>query len=171
MTPAQVQTYRSTAEGQKLLEPQPSGRDLNVYVPGVNPTEAQIEQSVNTSQEIKAANIAQPAVSEESRAVVAQHNGARQDYFNSLAGSDVDVANAKAARDAQAETDLAAAWRNKTDADPQPLLDLADAIKASPDGRRPLVRNTVGHRWRIRRTTWLHDLSREVRPASWLMIG
>jgi hypothetical protein len=143
MTPAQVTAYRSTAEGQKLLEPQPIGKDLNAYVPGVNPTAAELEQSANTSRELKALNVTAPAVSEEAKAIASDNNAARQQYFERIAGSDVGVLNAKAARSAQAETDLAATWQGKTPADAQPVIDTANAIKASPDGRRPVVRNAV----------------------------
>lgn len=143
MTPAQELAYRSTAEGQKLLEPQPVGRDLNAYVPGVNPTLAQTEQSVNVSRELKALNMASPAVSAEDKALAAAHNDARSEHFAGIAGSAVDVENARSARSAQAETNLAAAWRNKTDANAQPVLDAAAGILASPDGRRPLVRRAI----------------------------
>jgi hypothetical protein len=144
MTPAQVQAYRSTAEGQKLLEPQQPGiADPNIYVPGVTPNQAEIEQSVNTARELKALNVSAPEVSQEAKEIAAENNDARQKFFSSLAGSDVDIANAKAARAAQAEKDLTAAWQNKTDADIQPVLDAAEAIKTSPDGKRPLVRSAV----------------------------
>jgi hypothetical protein len=143
MTPAQVQAYRSTAEGQKLLESQPVGSDLNRYVPGVEPNQAEIEQSVNTSRELKSLQQTAPEVSEEAKAIANGNNEARKTYFANVAGSDVDIMNAKAARAAQAERDLQAAWQNKTDADVQPIFDVAAQIKASPDGRRPLVRNAV----------------------------
>ncbi|MDR3415026.1 MAG: lytic transglycosylase domain-containing protein [Nevskia sp.] len=144
LTPPQVQAYRSTAEGQKLLEPQPVGvSDRTSYVPGVTPNAAEIEQSVNTARELKMLNTAAPDVSQAAKEVAAQNNDARQTYFQNLAGSDVDVMNAKAARSEQAQQDLAAAWGNKKPADATPVMELADQIKASPDGRRPVVRNAV----------------------------
>jgi hypothetical protein len=144
MTQEQATAYRSTAEGQKLLEPQQPGiPDRNAYVPGVNPTAADLEQSVNTSRELKALKLTAPAVSEEARAAAAANNDARRLHFEQIAGSDVSTMNARAARSAQAETDLAATWAGKTDANAQPVIDAATEIKASPDGRRPLVRGAL----------------------------
>lgn len=144
MTPAEVQAYRSTAEGQKLIEPQQPGvADPTIYVPNVTPNAAEIEQSVNTARELKSLNMQAPEVSQEAKEIAASNNEARQQYFAKVAGSDVDVMNAKAARQAQAEKDLAATWANKTEADAKPVLDVAAEIKASPDGRRPIVRNAV----------------------------
>lgn len=145
MTPAQELAYRSTAEGQKLLETQQPGlRDDKQYVSGVTPSQADIEQTVNTARELKSLNITGPGVSQEAREIADANNGKRQKHFADLAKSDVDVANAKAARSAQADKDLTATWANKTEADISPILSLADDITASPDGRRPIVRNAVG---------------------------
>lgn len=144
MTPKQVQAYRSTAEGEKLLESQTPGvQDANTYVNGSNPNAAEIEQSVNTARELKALNITAPDVAPEAKAIADANNEARRKHFNDAAGSDVDVANAKAALEAQDQADLANAWANKKSADIQPVLDAAAEIKASGDGRRPLVRNVV----------------------------
>ena len=144
LTPAQELAYRSTAEGQKLLEPQPVGiPDQNLYVQGVTPNAAEIEQSVNTARELKSLNVTAPDVSQEAKEIAADNNDARALHFAQTAGSPVDIENAQAARAAQADSDLTATWANKTDADPQPVLDLADQLKASPDGRRPLVRSVI----------------------------
>lgn len=144
MTPEQVQAYRSTAEGTKLLEPQQPGiRDQNLYVPGVTTNSAEIEQSVNTAREMKALNVTAPDVSQEAKEIAADNNGARQRYFEGLAGSHVDVDNATAQRAAQADSDLAMTWANKQEADAQPVVDAANEIKASPDGRRPIVRKLM----------------------------
>ncbi|MES2340030.1 MAG: transglycosylase SLT domain-containing protein [Pseudomonadota bacterium] len=144
MTPEQATAYRSTAEGQKLLEAQQPGvPDRNAYVPGVNPNAADLEQSVNTSRELKALKLTAPAVSEEARAAAAANNDARRLHFEQIAGSDVSTMNARAARAAQAETDLRRTWAGKSDANAQPVMDAAAEIKASPDGRRPLVRGAL----------------------------
>lgn len=144
MTPKQVEAYRSTAEGQKLLESQQPGQaDRNAYVPGVAASTAEVEQTVNAAREAKAANIAHPEVSQASRDQAAANNDARQQFQQSTFKSPVDINNATEARAAQAETDLAATWKNKAPADAQPVIDAADAIKASPDGRRPVVRSAI----------------------------
>jgi hypothetical protein len=144
LTPAQEAAYRATAEGQKLLEPQQPGfKDPNLYVQGSHPNTAEMEQTVNSARELKSLNVTAPNVSQEAKDIAAANGEARQRHFEGIAGSDVDVANAKAARTEQAQRDLTATWANKTDADAQPLFDLANQIKASPDGRRPVVRNAV----------------------------
>lgn len=100
LTPAQVQAYRSAAKGRKLLEPQPAGvADPNIYVPGVAPNAAEIEQSVDTARELKSLNVTAPDVSEEAKEIAATNNKAGQQYFADIAGSDVSVVNAKAARE------------------------------------------------------------------------
>ena len=143
MTPAQVQAYRSTAEGQKLLEPQPIGRDENAYVPGVTPNAAEIEQSVNTARELKALNVMSPEVSQEAKEIAVANNDQRMDFEKNIRGSEVTRQNAIDARDRQAEEDLAATWKNKKDADASPVIKTAQDIFDSADGRRPLIRSRV----------------------------
>jgi hypothetical protein len=144
MTPDQVLAYRSTAEGRKLLEPQQPGiQDRSAYVPGVNPNEAEIEQTVNAARELKSLGMTAPDVSQQMREIADRNNDTRGQHFAQLAGSPVDVLNAEAARDAKAQTDLNLAWRSAGPADAQPVIDAAQQIKASPDGRRPAVRNVV----------------------------
>lgn len=129
MTPAQTQAYRSVAEGQKLNEPQPVGQDLNRYIPGVDPTMAQMEQSANISREQK---MLESAIPEDFKTVAKEHNEARQDYFNTVAGSDVDVNNAVEARSAQAERDLDTAFGNKKPTNAQPVSDTIQGILTDP---------------------------------------
>ena len=137
MTPAQVQAYRSTAEGQKLLEAQEPGiPDRSQYIPGVTPNAAEIEQTVNTARELKALNVTAPEVSQESKDIAFANNDARNRYFAGIAGSDVDVANAKAARDAQAETDLAKTWPGAAPADVSPVVDQINSVLTDPQGKQ-----------------------------------
>ena len=52
MTPAEEAAYRSTAEGNKLLEPQEPGvRDEKQYLPGEKINEAEASQDVQTARE------------------------------------------------------------------------------------------------------------------------
>lgn len=144
LTPKQELAYRATAEGQKLLEPQTIGvHDRNQYVYGSNPNSAEIEQSVITAREQKALGLHSPEVSQEAREVAQENNDARQQHFAQTAGSDVDVQNAKDALAEQDKSMLAKAWGNKTDADAQPIIDLAAQIKSTEDGRRPIVRGVL----------------------------
>lgn len=140
LNPKETAAYRATAETQKLLEPQPVGRDPTIYIEGVNPTQAHMEQSANVSREAK---MLESAIPEEAKTVAKEHNEARQRHFSQLAGSPVDVANAEAARSTQADIDLAATWKNKQDTNAQPVLNAMAQVVASPDGRRPLVRNAM----------------------------
>ena len=82
-------------------------------------------------------------MSQSAKEIAAENNDARAQHFARLAGSDVDVMNAKAARSAQAESNLSATWANKKPADASPVIAAADQIIQSPDGKRPLVRNAV----------------------------
>lgn len=135
MTPKEIQAYRSTADGQKLLEPQPVGvQDNNLYVKDSVPTNAQIEQSVNTSRELKSLNVTAPGVSAEAKVIAAAANDARQQHFAGLAKSPVDIMNAEAARSAQAEADLQTAFGNKQPTDAQPVADTIEGILSGPRG-------------------------------------
>lgn len=143
MTPRETQAYRAVSETQKLVEPQPVGRDPTIYVQGVEPTAAHIEQSANVSREAKMVESAMP---EEWKTVAKEHNEARQQHFARLAGSPVDVENAVAAREAMAQGLVGpngSVWRQKSPADVSPVMQTAADIIASPDGKRPAVRKVV----------------------------
>jgi hypothetical protein len=144
LTKDQEAAYRGTAEGQKLLEPQPIGTpDRNAYVDRVNPNLVEQEQTVNTARELKDLGLKSDAVSQGAREAAASNNEARREYFQNVARSPVDVANAEDARQVQAEADLKSTWANKTPTDPTPVIQTAADILASPDGRRPAVRAAV----------------------------
>jgi hypothetical protein len=144
LTPAEELAYRSTAEGQKLLEPQSYGApDNTAYVKGVVPNVAETSQTAAAARELKTLKTMNPDVGEEAANIQASNSDARQQHFQQLAGSDVDVANAKARRDAQMEADTDAAWQNKTDADTQPVLNVASEILAGRAGRQDIVRKAV----------------------------
>ena len=51
------------------------------------------------------------------------NNEARLNLFDQVAGSPTTLETLQAARSAQANSDLAAAWANKQPADAQPVLD------------------------------------------------
>jgi hypothetical protein len=144
LTPGEVDAYRATAEGKKLLENQVVGEpDRTAYIPGSNPNLAEQEQTVNASRELKSLGVASAEASDEAKLAAQTNNEARKAYWEDTAKSPVDVQKADAAREEQAQADLKATWANKTDANAQPVLDTANAIKASPDGRRPAVRSAV----------------------------
>lgn len=140
MSPAEIQAQRSTAETQKLVEPQPAGPDTNRYVPGVSPTEAHMVQNARTSRNEKLTASEMPqGFADRAR----ENNEARLNFFDDMAGTPTLQKRLVDDRAAKAEADLAATWRNKQPADVTPLADLATDILNSPDGRRPLVRSAV----------------------------
>lgn len=144
MTPAETRAYQATAEGRKLIEQQQPGvPDRNAYVPGVTANLAEQEQTAQIARELKALKVSSANATQDDLEAAAANNQARQSYFERIAGGKVELKNAEDARAAQAESDLAATWANKTEADAQPVIDQADAILKSPDGRRPAVRRLV----------------------------
>jgi hypothetical protein len=146
LTPQQIQAYRSTAEGRKLLESQlPGEPDRNLYIPGTNPNTAEIEQSVNTARELKSLNVTAPEVSQRAKEIAAANNEVRKDYFDRMAGADIDVLNAKEARGAAFAKAIEKTWDNKGEADTSPIFDVAADIMRSGDSRRPIVRDAVNN--------------------------
>jgi uncharacterized membrane protein len=144
LTPDEEQAYRSTAEGNKLIETQQPGvTDDRQLVTGVQPNTAEIEQTVQAARELKNLKLQSPPLSGDMAAITDANNTARQAHFDNIAGSPVQLTNAIAARSAQAESDLNNVWANKTDTSPQPVLDTAQQILQGEDGRRPLVRDRV----------------------------
>ena len=131
---------RATAEAQKLYEAQPVGRDTTDYIPGVNPTEAQMVQTARAARNEKLLESEMPDGFRERRA---ENNDARVSYFQDMAGTPTLLRRAEEARTLQAEADLRAAWANKTAADTSPVRERAAAILESEDGRRPAVRAAV----------------------------
>lgn len=133
ISPKMEQAYRSVAEGQKLNEPQPAGvPDYNAYVPGVEPSLAHLEQSANVSREQK---MLESQIPEEFKAQASANNEARQQFFNGLAGSDVDVQNAVAARGAQAEKDINQAFSQRKPVDATPVVKTISEILNDPQGK------------------------------------
>jgi hypothetical protein len=144
LTTKEEQGYRSTAEGQKWLERQEPGvKDTTEYVPGSRPNLAEIEQRVEASRELKNLKMNVPEVSQADKEAAFANNEARRAHFEQTAGSPVDINNAKAARQAQGDADLAQTWGNKTAADAQPVLDEVERIKQTEDWQRKGVRTAV----------------------------
>lgn len=140
MPRAEAIAQRATGEVQRLIEPQPQGVDANNYVPGVSPTEAHMVQNARASRNEKLLESEMPDGFKQRRA---ENNDARVNFFQDMAGTDTLIRRAIEDRAARAETDLRAAWANKTAADTAPVMETAQAILESPDGRRPAVRAAV----------------------------
>ena len=140
LTPGQEQAYRSTAEVQKLTEPQPTGADTNRYVPGVEPTAAHMEQSANVSREQK---LLESQIPEEFKAVASANNEARQEFVNEVVPSPAEINTLKEEREAQRVADTDRAWTNKSPADPAPIASAAQDILSGPDGKIRSVKSAV----------------------------
>ena len=130
---------RATGERSQLMETARPG-DAMEYVPGVKPTLAEIEQNAEVSREAKTLRIENPMAIAERAANDAERYA---DYFGDIAGTPTMLNRAKEARAAQAARDLKSAWQDKMKANVQPVLDVAEAIKAGDDGRRRLVRTAI----------------------------
>lgn len=139
MTPAEAQASRTQGETRTLLEA-PTPGDTTEYIKGIQPTKAEIELTPTVSREAKTLRMEKPEPFTE---LDIARNEIYQDHFDNLAGSATQVLRAREARAAQAEKDLKAAWGAKTEANTQPLSEMAATIKAGPDGRRPLVRSAL----------------------------
>lgn len=122
LSPQEVARYQASAEGRKLLEPQPVGiPDNRQYVPGVSASTAEIEQTVNAAREAKAANIAHPEVSQADREMAEANSEHRKNFFEDLSGDNVSIGLLKDARKAQLERDYPAAFADAGPVDPAPV--------------------------------------------------
>lgn len=130
MTPKEIAAYRATAEGSKLIEPQPVGQaDRTPYVPGVNPNTVETEQTVQAAREAKKLNVQAPDASDFAKATADANNTARTQFFDSIAKSPVDISNAEAARADQLAKDYPAAFDGAKDANSQKVVDaIQDAL-------------------------------------------
>ena len=146
LSPAQMVANRTRAETDKLLEPQPQGKDNNAYVPGVTPTTADIEQSVNTSRELKALGQSSPEVSEEAKSLAADNNISRQNFYRDLSGSPVLQQNLIEQRSAQANQDIEASLgASGPPVDSSELAQTVQGILDTPRNRQnDKLQSTIG---------------------------
>lgn len=139
MAPREAAASRATGERYTLGE-RPIPGDTTEYVPGIKPTLAEIEQTVERAREAKSLKMER---GDEFAAKDLGDAEIYQDFFGNLAGTPTMVMRAKEARSAQAGRDLEATWKNKTDADLQPVFDHIETVLAGPDGKRPLVEQSL----------------------------
>lgn len=144
ISPEEEALFRTTAEGQKWLERQEPGvRDSNVYVPGETATMAEVEQTVNAAREAKALGQKHPELAQDALDIAFANNDRRIQHYQGLARSDTDLALAKKARAAQAETDLAETFGNKGEADASGVMSVMANVERHRDWRRSAVRDAV----------------------------
>jgi transglycosylase-like protein with SLT domain len=141
MTPAEALASRSTGEMQRVLAPAKEGVDTTVYVPGTQPTEAEVSgnPTVAAEQKFNRSRNPDPHIAQETA-----NNAARVEYYEQTAGTPTQVERLKDARDQQAQADLRAAFGNKSAADPQPVADTINGILNDPRlGERDAVQKFV----------------------------
>lgn len=141
LTASQATAAKASAEMQRLTTPPPKAPDDTQYIPGVTPTEAEVAGNANTS-------LAQARIYDRNPqpfdTLQTANTQARIDHFNGIAGDASSLEALNAARSQQAETDLTAAFANKTPVDAQPVADQINAALAGPAGKLTPVRQALG---------------------------
>lgn len=136
LTADQTAAAKATGEMQRLITLPPLGRNDASYVAGVKPTEAEMAGDPNisvTQAQIRNRNPT-PFDTQE-----ADNQSARINHFNDLAGDPSSMEAMTSARSQQAESDLSAAFSNKSAVDAQPVVDQINAVLNSRAGKLPPV--------------------------------
>ena len=141
MTPAQEAASRATGFNYRMAQQANTKFDDATYVPGSKPTIAETSADPALAAQQRVLANGNPEAANLDRA----NNEARLDYFDSLAGTPTTVQTLQAARSAQAQTDLNAAFQNKGTADAQPVVDQINSVLAGPDGKRAAVASTLNN--------------------------
>lgn len=139
MSPREAAASQATGEMQRLMQPAPAGLDKTQYVPGVVPTAAEVAGNSTVSQAQKVLRQT-PGNDAPFTARDAANNDARIEHFSDLAGTPTIVNTMRETRDAQAQTDLATAWKAKAPVDATPVVQQIDALLAGPQGKIDPVR-------------------------------
>ena len=123
LTPGEEAAYRSTAEGNKLLEPQEPGlRDDKQYLTGEKINEAQASQDVEVARELKSLREQTPELDKIMTADETHNNNIRANAINNAIPGQVQIGAAKKARtDAMAAAEPQV-FGNATDADVAPIV-------------------------------------------------
>lgn len=140
-TPRQIAAARATSEMERLMAPAPLGRDTTQYVPGVQPTEAEVAGNADTAITQKRTSQSNPQPFTERDA---ENNAARTEHFDQLAGTPATVNALKEARADQATADLQTAFGNKAPTDATPVVDTIQNILTNPrDSENPAVQKYI----------------------------
>lgn len=136
MQAAEAEAARATGFNERIARQPKLGFDNTEYVKNSTPTTAEMHADPMLAAQQRVLTAANP----EMAAIDRNNNQARLDHFDDIAGTPTQVQTLKAARDAQADKDLSAAWANKTDANAQPVVDHIKGILSGPDGKIEPVR-------------------------------
>ena len=133
LTPAEEAAYRSTAEGNKLLEPQEPGvRDDTQYLTGERINEAQASQDVETARELQSLRQQTPALDAKMTADETHNNNIRANAINNAIPGQVQITAARTARQQAMETAEPKVFGNATDADVAPIVSTIQGILNDP---------------------------------------
>ena len=123
LTPAEEAAYRSTAEGNKLLEPQEPGvRDDKQYLTGERINEAQASQDVEVARELQSLRQQTPPLDAKMTADENHNNNITANAIENAIPGQVQIRAAKDARQAAMETNEPKTFANATDADVRPVV-------------------------------------------------
>jgi hypothetical protein len=141
LTPEQEALYGSVADKQWLYKSmQPGVADNTEYVPGITPTMAQREQTVQAARDTKTARNLSKEADQAERELLDEHNTIRKNEFQNLAGSDVTQGIAIDFADKAIDNGLAAAFRAGGTVDPEPIVGAIQAERNRPSGKLPPVK-------------------------------
>jgi hypothetical protein len=144
LTPKEIEAYRATAEGSKLIEPQqPSFADHKEYIPGVTISEPEAMQTAEAARTFKDLKAKDPELADKEQVAADANNTKYTNHFDNLAGSPRTLQLAEQARDEPAAAAREQLWANQKPTDPTPVVDAANQILAGGEGRRSGIRNAV----------------------------
>ena len=144
LAPEEAANARTVADLQWLTKTkQPGIADPNVYVDGINPTKAQIEQTVTASRELKDLKTANPAIAQEDAAVADLHNDIRKRAYADQAGSQLTTSRQLDQVGQKIEDDLANVWKNKGTADTGGIIQQIGTELSGSAGQLPPMKSAM----------------------------
>ena len=137
LTPGEEAAYRTTAEGNKLLEPQEPGiRDDKQYLTGERINEAQASQDVEVARELQSLRQQTPALDKSMTTDEAHNNNIRSNAINNALPGQVQITAAKSARTDAMKVAEPIVFANSTDAAVQPIVEGIQKILNDPKNRQ-----------------------------------
>ncbi len=133
LTPREEAAYRSTAEGQKLLEPpEPGVRDDKTYLTGERVNEAEASQDVEVARKLKSDREQTPPLDKATTADENHNNNIRTNAINNTIPGQVQITAAKTAREDAMKAAEPKVFENATDADVRPIVQHLQEVLNDP---------------------------------------
>lgn len=137
MTPAEEAAYRSTAEGNKLLEAQEPGvRDDKVHLTGERINEAEASQDVEVARQLNSLREQTPALDKEMTANENHNNNIRTNAIQNALPRKEQIEKAQAAREKAMMEAEPQVFANATDADVRPIARHIEDELSDPKNRQ-----------------------------------